>query len=447
MSLRDNPDAGHGTFWLDDWDVETHPGFALSYDVHRGRKFIALDNHATWFQRAVSLQRSQMISPHELVEKIRVKLPGDVIGKLSHVTAQIAVEAVALHKARARALEIGFSDRGLDYEVGPLADEWSIRPGKDMLRYLALMLGGYSTEKTTEVMKRMAWWGKWRERDIIEAFLGNFFLKAQEFIANGDVPGLARFLEEQSKEAEGALGATAAAAEGDDDESSLGNKPLEPVKGMVLPEVPSKFNLFPCDTTAWWGKMQVIQPPLVASQEITKKVYVRTATDIGTCPSDVSRILTDQRVFRESRPTIKGSVLIDASGSMNLSHQEIYKICAEIPGAIIGVYTGYSHSKSGKLIVAAINGRILEPARLAKEREGTGANVVDGPALEWLSSQPRPRVWVSDGHVTGVGESQHGALHEDADRLMRNGHIVRIRALKTAPMTIKYLRARKGVAD
>lgn len=70
-----------------------------------------------------------------------------------------------------------------------------------------------------------------------------------------------------------------------------------------------------------------------------------------------------------------------------------------VPAAVIAVYGGYSQTK-GAIRVIAKMGRLV-----THDREYTpvgGMNGVDGPALRWLGMQPLPRIWVSDGIVTGV---------------------------------------------
>jgi hypothetical protein len=54
-----------------------------------------------------------------------------------------------------------------------------------------------------------------------------------------------------------------------------------------------------------------------------------------------------------------------------------------------------------------------------------GANIVDGPALVWLTHQQEPRVWFSDGKVTGAHEAQGPLMLADADRLCRLANIKR----------------------
>jgi hypothetical protein len=53
-------------------------------------------------------------------------------------------------------------------------------------------------------------------------------------------------------------------------------------------------------------------------------------------------------------------------------------------------------------------------------------NVVDLPALEWLARQPQPRVWLSDGAVTGVGDRISQALRERCYAVCRRARIRRV---------------------
>ena len=448
MALRKSKDDMFKDFYREGWDIETHPGFKLSYDIHRGRKFLALDRGGSqsWFHQAVTLQESLLISPHELVAKVATRR-----GKLRHLNAQIAVKTIALANVRRSAEELGFQGDMLDKDVGELADEWSVQPGRDMIRYLALIMGGYSEDRTKWTIRRMRWWGKWYEDDLIEAFLNGFFEKAAGFIEEGNTLELAKLLEEAGEEAEKEIAAARAAKGEGKGGSRWEPREFEPSDKKGTPSfeeagVRDKWvqPRHEIDDSDWWAPMQVVHPPLIAQQEIIKRVYHRKATDCGVSVSDVSRVLTDQKVFREPRPAIKGSVLVDASGSMSLTTEEIYQVMGEIPGAVIGVYTGIHREGYGKLIIAAVNGRLIHKDRMADERKNGGANMVDGPALEWLGTQPRPRVWVSDGAVTGIHENQNEHIIEDAKRLCQQHGIVRIHAMKQAPGVIKHLRARKG---
>jgi hypothetical protein len=70
-------------------------------------------------------------------------------------------------------------------------------------------------------------------------------------------------------------------------------------------------------------------------------------------------------------------------------------------------------------------------AQLIAQPSGCG-NIIDGPALSWLATQDQPRVWISDGHVTGAHEVQHPALVAEALRIQLAGHITRLDDLPSA---------------
>jgi hypothetical protein len=76
------------------------------------------------------------------------------------------------------------------------------------------------------------------------------------------------------------------------------------------------------------------------------------------------------------------------------------------------------------LFVIARNGRFSEIEN-ATSRFGSG-NIIDGPALEWLSRQPAPRRWVSDGNVTGRMDERATRLTDEAEAIVRTARIRRL---------------------
>jgi hypothetical protein len=54
-----------------------------------------------------------------------------------------------------------------------------------------------------------------------------------------------------------------------------------------------------------------------------------------------------------------------------------------------------------------------------------GAKVIDGPALHWLAKQSHPRIWVSDGQVTGVNDRMSGINSLECPALCRQQSIDR----------------------
>ena len=58
---------------------------------------------------------------------------------------------------------------------------------------------------------------------------------------------------------------------------------------------------------------------------------------------------------------------------------------------------------------------------------GLGGNVVDLPALRWLAKQPGPRVWVSDGAVTGSGDLPNDEITKACRELCMTAGIKQVR--------------------
>ena len=148
-----------------------------------------------------------------------------------------------------------------------------------------------------------------------------------------------------------------------------------------------------------WGKLVFDRPP--RSHRVAGYLGKRNrATDEGSYPRQLHRLLIDGKIFRHTRRGKGGSVLIDASGSMQLDNEAIQKILNAAPGCVVAVYSGNTHD--GILRILAQDGRQVDKQYIGAP--AGGANVVDGPALQWLSKQAKPRIWVSDGQVTGIND-------------------------------------------
>ncbi len=144
----------------------------------------------------------------------------------------------------------------------------------------------------------------------------------------------------------------------------------------------------------------------------------------GTLLRDISRFAHDQKVF--AAPTRRrrggGSVLIDTSGSMSLDCDDIDQIIAGSPEAtLVAIYSG--RAAVGELRIVARNGRRVGVDGLTPFGP---ANVVDLPALEWLAKQPAPRIWISDGRVTGAHDTPSGKLESRCATVCRRSNIQRV---------------------
>lgn len=145
----------------------------------------------------------------------------------------------------------------------------------------------------------------------------------------------------------------------------------------------------------------------------------RIASDTGTNPRRLDRMLTDpeRRVFDRRSRGKGGIVLIDQSGSMRLSRDEIDAMVSEAPGCVI---IGYSHAPRStgvpNIWVIANRGKVTEIMP-----DGNGGNGVDGPAIRFALSHRRtgePFVWVCDGFVTDSDDQAAGHLTEECAELV-----------------------------
>lgn len=177
-----------------------------------------------------------------------------------------------------------------------------------------------------------------------------------------------------------------------------------------------------------WGEMEIQRVPLPAKLRGDPSRRPM-ATDLGYVPRYMHRTLTDQRVFarRRKKRKYQGTVVIDHSGSMGLTGSQVDKILRRWPAVTIATYSGWSGSRKkggGILRIVASKGRRADDEHLLRPA-GQG-NCVDGPALDWLGRQKGPRVWISDGHVSGKGEDFRPWFRVDAARKMKRFRIIRI---------------------
>jgi hypothetical protein len=154
-----------------------------------------------------------------------------------------------------------------------------------------------------------------------------------------------------------------------------------------------------------WGSMKIHEPPLTVNlQGRLKGSRAYRPADFGYNPKYINRYCIDKKIFKQKQRTLGGTILIDASGSMQFNGQDILDIMEILPAVTIAMYNGWS--SHGHLRVIARNGRRVTENYL-DTHSGMG-NVVDGPALDWLATMPSRRIWVSDMHVFGAGNNSNG---------------------------------------
>lgn len=179
------------------------------------------------------------------------------------------------------------------------------------------------------------------------------------------------------------------------------------------------------------GTMTLSEPLLsVPCAEPPIRARRARAAEEGVILRDIPRLFTDRKPFRRPVPKERngGSVLVDVSGSMGFDVLDIEKIVAHSPSnTLVAIYSG--RGDKGELRIVARGG--LRASKEHLEPFGHG-NIVDQPALEWLSRQAGPRVWISDGGVTGVGDSGDPVLKQRCRRICSKSDITQVGNAKEA---------------
>lgn len=142
------------------------------------------------------------------------------------------------------------------------------------------------------------------------------------------------------------------------------------------------------------------------------------------------------RLFRRFRHVQRGTVLIDASGSMGFTKGKLEALCRKIPASTVAYYygTGYMWGYEGVLTVYAKGGK-----RASEIPEITGSgNDVDYWAIKWLLEQKDDfKVLVSDGGFCG---GLHGQAEAAMTLLQQSIRERRVIWFSTVEKALEYFR-------
>jgi len=169
------------------------------------------------------------------------------------------------------------------------------------------------------------------------------------------------------------------------------------------------------------------------------------------------RYMLDKAVFAQ-RVLTEGGIMIDGSGSMAWTDEDMEAVIARMPAVWIGRYNGVHKYTSagpvtGRICILAKHGRFAKHVS-KQESDASQGNEVDLEALKLLATWPKPRLWLSDGLVCGGLHdgarpehhrmrgwmSSHGKLVDECNRMMKQHEILRVPTLKVMHLLLKRQR-------
>ena len=153
-------------------------------------------------------------------------------------------------------------------------------------------------------------------------------------------------------------------------------------------------------------------------------VHLNAARFVNAIVSGESHGLFSRRV----RQKPGGTVLIDASGSMGATKENLTALCELCPTATVAYYSGTDSGGKGDLYIYAFGGK-----RYAGDLpDHMGGNSVDLPAIRWMMELPKPWSLVSDLEFCGGVLGSEEIAHALVERHERRGELTVYRSLDEA---------------
>jgi hypothetical protein len=195
-------------------------------------------------------------------------------------------------------------------------------------------------------------------------------------------------------------------------------------------------------TVPFWGELvtEKLPMPIQTKGNLGK---TKRASNVGKSPRRIHRYMTDpeRRIFDNKKRGMGGVVVIDCSGSMSLSHEQVRLMVESSPGATVIAYSDMDNC-NGKpnSWVLADKGRMVE-----QMPEMGAGNGVDFPALEWAVKHRQhstaPVVWVTDGGVCGPNQGFSKLLANQCTSFCKEKRIIVVPHADEAIETLNRLKA------
>lgn len=254
----------------------------------------------------------------------------------------------------------------------------------------------------------------------------------------------------QEDDSKGGTGATTAVAEDKDTitvthDNRGGNNP----KPLSEKEYLNKITKVTPDSmdrasAPYWGELVVSRLPLTVLTQgnLGKK---RSASNTGRSPRRLHRYMSDpqKRIFDNKRRGMGGVVVIDASGSMTLTRDDVRKMLDASPGCTVIAYSDVDGCRGApNAWVLADKGRMVSDHDFPEMGSGNG---VDFPALEWgvkhRQHSSAPVVWVTDGGVCGPNQGFSELLANQCTAYCMEKKVIVVETPTKAVETLEKLKA------
>ena len=187
---------------------------------------------------------------------------------------------------------------------------------------------------------------------------------------------------------------------------------------------PAKGRALQSSVDSPWEVAVLAKPELSISHTGLIGRRIRAAKE-GKYVRDLGRIISDpeQRVFGRKTRALGGVVVVDCSGSMSLTDEEMKAIMRSSAGCTVIAYSsgGSGSPTEPNIWLVARRGRQVRDLP-----SFPGGNGVDGPALEYglsFRTHNAPVVWISDTQVTGASGYSQQKLRAQCLRLCRLNNI------------------------
>ena len=161
---------------------------------------------------------------------------------------------------------------------------------------------------------------------------------------------------------------------------------------------------------AKWGVMKIDNPELTQKLPVKVQAVAKKKSDTGVNPRAMHRFTTDKKIFTNKTKRNGGTVLIDGSGSMHFSSEDIENLVHILPASTVAMYQGIDDGdladidwKDTDTTPTGVLGILANKGKWVEEIPSYGYNnIIDGPAMDWLGKQQEPRIIVTDMQVSGI---------------------------------------------